>query len=77
MVVSPGGPVGPLSPHGETLPAHPGPLDAGEAHTLHSKLPHKTPMGQRAREQRSCSTPEVDEFAQSKIDCAIHNDQLK
>lgn len=48
MAVSPWGPVGPLSPPGGTQPAHPGPLDAGEAHTLHSKLPHTTPAGHRA-----------------------------
>lgn len=49
--VSPWGPVGPLSPPEGTPPARPGPLDAGEAHTLHSKLPHTTPVGQRAGEQ--------------------------
>lgn len=32
-VVSPCGPAGPLSPLGETPLVHPGPLDAGDAHT--------------------------------------------
>lgn len=41
------GPAGPLSPPAGTPPARPGPLGAGDAHTLHGKQPHTAPVGQK------------------------------
>lgn len=77
MAVSPWGPVGPPSPLEGTPPAHPGPLDADDAHTLHSTLPHTTPVGQEAENVRIWKLLKTPWFVEFGVRLFTYNENKK